>query len=73
MLILTRHLGENIMIGDDVTVTILGIRGTQVRVGISAPKHVAVHREEVYQRIHGERFANVSQAGIGKLLATIHR
>jgi carbon storage regulator len=65
MLILTRHLGESIMIGDNVTVTILGIRGNQVRVGINAPKQVAVHREEVYQRIHAEKLANVSNVGSG--------
>ena len=51
MLILTRRVGETIMIGDDVTVTILGVKGNQVRVGINAPKHVAVHREEIYERI----------------------
>jgi carbon storage regulator len=74
MLILTRHLGESIMIGDDVVVTILGVRGNQVRVGINAPKHVAVHREEVYQRIHAEKLANVSNVGSGEpSLATVHR
>jgi carbon storage regulator len=65
MLILTRHLGESIMIGDEVIVTILGIRGNQVRVGISAPKHVAVHREEVYRRIHAEKRENVSNFASG--------
>jgi carbon storage regulator len=74
MLILTRHLGESIMIGDDVVVTILGVRGNQVRVGINAPKQVAVHREEVYQRIHAEKLANVSNVGSGEpSLATVHR
>ncbi|HYC09619.1 MAG TPA: carbon storage regulator CsrA, partial [Steroidobacteraceae bacterium] len=46
MLILTRRVGETVMIGDDVTITVLGVKGNQVRVGINAPKHVAVHREE---------------------------
>lgn len=51
MLILTRKIGETIVIGDDVTVTLLGIKGSQIRVGINAPKDVQVHREEIYQRI----------------------
>jgi carbon storage regulator len=51
MLILTRRVGETLMIGDEVTVTILGVKGNQVRVGINAPKSVAVHREEIYERI----------------------
>jgi carbon storage regulator len=54
MLILTRRVGEVIMIGDDVTVIVLGVKGNQVRVGISAPKAVAVHREEIYERIRRE-------------------
>src|ERR1700683_1347568 len=58
MLLLTRRVGETVMIGDDVTITVLGVKGNQVRVGINAPKHVAVHREEIYERIkreqHGE-------------------
>ena len=54
MLILTRRVGETLMIGDSVTVTILGVKGNQVRVGITAPKDVAVHREEIYQRIGRE-------------------
>ena len=54
MLILTRRVGETVMIGDDVTVTVLGVKGNQVRVGINAPKHVAVHREEIYERIKRE-------------------
>jgi carbon storage regulator len=55
MLILTRRRTESLKIGDDVTVTILGVKGHQVRIGVSAPKSIAVHREEIYQRIRRER------------------
>ena len=58
MLILTRRVGETVMIGDDVTFTILGIKGNQVRVGINAPKEVPVHREEIYLRIKHEKEEN---------------
>ncbi|EOS8792453.1 carbon storage regulator CsrA [Pseudomonas aeruginosa] len=55
MLILTRRVGETLMVGDDVTVTVLGVKGNQVRIGVNAPKEVAVYREEIYQRIQKEK------------------
>jgi carbon storage regulator len=55
MLILTRRVGETLMVGDDVTITVLGVKGNQVRIGVNAPKDVAVHREEIYQRIQKEK------------------
>ena len=55
MLILTRRIGETLMVGDDVTITVLGVKGDQVRIGVNAPKDVAVHREEIYQRIQKEK------------------
>ena len=55
MLILTRRVGESVMIGDDVTITVLSVKGNQVRIGINAPRSVGVHREEIYERIKGEQ------------------
>lgn len=62
MLILTRRVGETLMIGDEVTVTVLGVRGNQVRIGVNAPKDVTVHREEIYQRILQEKTATDGRA-----------
>ncbi|NVK75410.1 MAG: carbon storage regulator CsrA [Oceanospirillaceae bacterium] len=55
MLVITRHPGETINIGDDIEVTVLGIQGTQIRIGIKAPKKISVHREEIYKRIQAEK------------------
>ncbi len=61
MLILTRRVGETLMVGDEVTVTVLGVKGNQVRIGVNAPKDVSVHREEIYQRIQREKDQNEDQ------------
>ena len=61
MLILTRRVGETLMVGDDVTVTVLGVKGNQVRIGVNAPKDVEVHREEIYQRIQKEKQEHAEQ------------
>lgn len=58
MLILTRKVGETIVINDDIRVTILGIKGNQIRIGVEAPSNVAVHREEIHERIKAEAAAN---------------
>lgn len=55
MLILTRRAGETLMIGDNVSITVLGVKGNQVRIGVNAPKNISVHREEIYQRIQREK------------------
>ncbi|HQW08299.1 MAG TPA: carbon storage regulator CsrA [Steroidobacteraceae bacterium] len=69
MLILTRRVGETVMIGDEVTVTVLGVKGNQVRVGVNAPKTVSVHREEIYERIQreekGDSAGNDSEYAVG--------
>lgn len=55
MLILTRKIGESLMVGENVTITVLGVKGTQVRIGVSAPKDIIVHREEIYKKLKMEK------------------
>lgn len=55
MLILTRKIGESLMISDNITITILGVKGTQVRIGVNAPKEISVHREEIYKKLKTEK------------------
>ncbi len=62
MLILTRRVGESLIVGDDVTLTVLGVKGNQVRIGVNAPKTVSVHREEIYQRIQREKNGGLDPA-----------
>jgi carbon storage regulator len=61
MLILTRRVGESLVIGDDIVINVLGVKGNQVRIGVDAPKHVSVHREEIYDKIQAEK----DQSNIG--------
>jgi carbon storage regulator len=65
MLILTRRVGETVMIGEDITVTVLGVKGNQVRVGVNAPRNVAVHREEIFERIKREEAGEAAEGDDG--------
>lgn len=72
MLILTRRISESVIIGDDVKITVLGVKGNQVRLGIDAPKDVSVHREEIYQRIQQEKYAEQVKSGAAPEDTTVH-
>jgi carbon storage regulator len=69
MLILTRRPAESVRIGDDVTVTVLGVKGNQVRLGFAAPANVAVHRQEIYERIQAETLTNISRTINGSFIS----
>ena len=73
MLVLSRRVGESVKIGDEVTVTVLGVKGGQVRLGFAAPAHLAVHREEVYERIKAETAGNHLGARVGAADSVTHR
>lgn len=70
MLILTRRMGETLMIGDDITVTVLGVKGNQVRIGVNAPRQLAVHRQEVYERIRSEELDVAANGAATEEVAT---
>ena len=72
MLILTRRVGETVVIGDDVTVTVLGVKGNQVRLGVNAPREVAVHREEIFERIKREQANGEDEVEIAKVAGASH-
>ena len=72
MLILTRRVGESVKIGNEVTVTVLGVKGSHVRLGFAAPKNVAVHREEIYERMHAGP-TDIAQARRVKLFSATHQ
>ena len=73
MLILTRRIGETLVVGDEVTVTVLGVKGNQVRLGVNAPKEVAVHREEIYQRIQRGEDAGHADTDVADAKPSIER
>ena len=64
MLILTRRIGATLMVGDEVQITVLGVKGSQVRIGVNAPREIAVHREEIYQKIQREKELNSTSAAV---------
>ena len=72
MLILTRRVGETLMIGDEVTVTVLGVKGNQVRIGVNAPRHIAVHREEIYDKIEKEKDNSSESQGFSITFNVFH-